>query len=103
MKFFIIIAILLTEQITYAGGGIGGGTPPAMEADKLLQEFLKPGFNLEQLPKVFIDPAVFRRVNARLSVDGSIETFVGGESLTLKKFQNMITDDQFSKLVLPSE
>ena len=91
------IAILVSAS-AYAGGTVGGNPGIALE----LAEY---AFNVEALPKTYLDSGDFRRVKARLSVVGteSIPAFVDGETVDLRTFKDSVVDTKFSKEVLPSD
>ena len=98
MRKAIGIAFLFMCSKLYAGGAIGGNPGLALELTDI-------AFNVEALPKTYLDSGDFRRVKARLSVVGteSIPAFVDGETVDLRTFKDSVVDTKFSKEVLSSD
>jgi hypothetical protein len=94
----LALAFVVVSSVSLAGGSTGGSPGLALE----LVEF---AFNVESLPKTYLDSEDFRRVKARLSVAGteSIPALVDGETLDLKAFRDSVVDVKFSKEILPSD
>jgi hypothetical protein len=98
-NIFGTIAVLVSAS-AYAGGTVGGN--PGLVKEQLALEFADSAFNVEALPKTYIGGEDFRRIRARLSVDGtdSIPATIGDEIIQVRKLKNSIVDTKISKEIL---
>jgi hypothetical protein len=96
------IAVLVSAY-AYAGGTVGGS--PGLVRDEMVLSLTDSAFNIESLPKTYIGGGDFRRLHARLSVDGteSIPAVVGDETIQVRKIRSSIVDAKISKEFLPSD
>jgi hypothetical protein len=99
----MLLLIGFVSTIGYAGGSLGGGGAGIKE--ELSLSLMEAAFNVEALPKTYIGGEDFRRIRARLSVDGtdSVPAIIGDETLQLRKLKSSIVDTKISKELLPSE
>lgn len=104
MKYLGVIAACCFSCLAYAGGTIGGGSGGLALKDML--ELARTGYDLQSLPKAYLDADDFRRAHARLSVDDSLPvpvTTVDGEEVQVKKLAGSIVDLKVSKEILPKD
>jgi hypothetical protein len=102
-NLLMIFAFGLVSSISYAGGSMGGGGFGLK--DELALSLMDAAFNIDSLPKTFVDPSDFRRAKARLSVDG-VKTFpmlLNGESIDVRSLRGSVVDANISKEVLPRD
>jgi hypothetical protein len=102
MKYLSILALFFSFA-AYAGGTIGGGSG-GLVREQLLLSIADSAFNIDALPKTFVDPADFRRAQARLSVDGvkTIPMLLNGETVDVRSLRGSVVDANISKELLPS-
>lgn len=89
MKNIIVLPILMSARLLFAGGVSGGGPPPKT-AD----------FGFE---KIMVSPDVYRRAMARLSVDGAETAIIslGERDLEVKVLRGGIVDlKETSQLII---
>jgi hypothetical protein len=100
MKYLSILALVFSFA-AYAGGTIGGGSG-GLAREQLLLSTADAAFNIDALPKTFVDPSDFRRAQARLSVDGvkTIPMVLNGESIDVRSIRGSIVDKDLSKEIL---
>lgn len=103
-KCIYAIAALCVSYTAFAGGSIGGGSG-GLQKGELALELAEAAFDVQSLPKVYMEASDFRRATARLGVDGieSVNATIDGESLDLRRFRDAVVDAKFSKEILPSE
>jgi len=103
MKKFVCILLMLLCAQAFAGGAIGGN--PGLAKDNLALELAASAFNVEALPKSYVGGDEFRRIRARLSVEGteSVQALVGEETIQVRKLKESIVDTKISKQLLPSD
>jgi hypothetical protein len=91
-KILAVIGLLLYSGASLAGGSIGGGGGSI--------QLENPAFDL--MRKTYIEDPAYRRLNARLSVDGakSIPFVVGDEAFDLQKMSGRIVDLNISNEIL---
>jgi hypothetical protein len=92
-KIMAVIGLLLYSGTSLAGGSIGGGGG-AIQLE---------GSALDLMRKTYIEDPLYRRLNARLSVDGveSVSFAIGDEAFDLQKLNDRIIDLNVSREILP--
>ena len=101
MKKFVSITMLICWSQAFAGGAIGGN--PGLVKEELALSLRESAFNVEALPKTPVSGDEFRRIRARLAVDGvhSVPALVGSETIQVRKLQSSIVDTSITKELLP--
>lgn len=88
-----IFGLLVYSGVSLAGGSIGGGGGSV--------QLEIP--DLDLLQKVYVEDAAYRRLNARLSVDGvrRLPVLVGDDTVELQKIKSRVVDASVSREFLP--
>ncbi len=96
------LAFVVVSSVALAGGSTGGS--PGLAREELLISTVDSALNIDVLPKTFVAPSDFRRVKARLSVEGikTVPMLLNGESIDVISLRGSVVDTNISKEVLPS-
>jgi hypothetical protein len=89
----VIFGLLVYSGVSIAGGSIGGGGGSIqLETPEL-----------DLLQRVYVEDAAYRRLNARLSVDGvrTLPVLVGDENVEVQKIKSRVVDASVSREFLP--
>jgi hypothetical protein len=93
MKKVVCTTLMFFCAQAYAGGAVGGNPGLMLEA---------LSFNIEALPKTFVDQNAFKRTQLRLSVDGvnTVPMILNGESIDVVNVRGSIVDKDLTKEIL---